>query len=146
MFRLLVLSTAAGALGLLATNRATADHPHLYQAVYELRLAHEELVKAGHNFGGHKDKAILAIDASYRQIEKCLEAAGDAYSTKFAPPGGIYKGYKNHAHLRHSLVELREAHAYLKGASGNFGGHKKQALVDIDAAIVQVEKCIENIK
>jgi len=146
MCRFLVVATVTAAFGLFATNRVLADHPHLHHAVYELRLAHEELKKADHNFGGQREKGLLAIDAAYRQIEKCLEAAGDPYKNTFAPPGGIYKGYKNHEHLRHSLVELHEAHKYLKGAGGNFGGHKKRALEDIDAAIIHVQKCIEHIK
>jgi hypothetical protein len=145
MFRLLVLSTAAVALGLLATNRATAAHPHLHHAIYELREAHAELEKAPHNFGGHKERALKDISAAYHQIEKCLEAVGDGYKG-FNASKDLYKGYANHHHLRHALVELREAHAYLKESPNNFGGHKKKALEDINAAIKQVEICIKEIK
>ena len=138
-------SARAVALAFTPGNRAEAGHPHLHHAVYELRLAHEELEKAGHNFNGHKQKSMQAIEAAYRQIEKCLEAAGDPYRSDFAAPAGIYKKYRNHFHLRHSLVDC-EARTDMKAAVGNFGGHKQPALDAINVAIAQVEKCIEHAR
>ncbi|MCE9534744.1 MAG: hypothetical protein K8T89_27015 [Planctomycetes bacterium] len=146
MFRSIIFSTAVLAFGLLGGSRASAAHPQLHEAIHDLRLAHGELKKADNNYGGHKEKAMHAIEAAYRQTEKCLEAAGDKYNPSFVPPGGLKKNHKNQHNLRHALVKLREANKDLKDASGNFGGHKKKALEDIDVAINQVEKCIEHIK
>src|SRR5262249_23646748 len=100
---------------------------------------------ANHNFGGHREKALEALDAAIVQTEKALEAAGDPFKG-YTPARGIYDKYKNHPHLRGSLVALREAHAEMKNASHNFGGHREKALLALDAAINQVEKCLEFAK
>lgn len=147
MSRTLALFLTAAALGLFAAVRASAEpkHPHLHHALYEMKEAHKELKEAGHNFGGHKEKALEALDAAIRQTERALEAVGDPYKS-FVPPPDLYSKYKNHQHLRHSLVAMREARTELKEAKHDFGGHREKAVHDIDAAIEQVEKCIKEIR
>ena len=147
MPRLMTLTVAGIALGLLAAGRASAEpkHPHMHRALHEMREAHKELKEARHDFGGHREKALEALDAAIKETIKALEAVGDEFKG-WTPKKGAYDGYKNHPHLRHALHEMREAHKQLKEASNNFGGHKEKALKDLDLAIRQVEKCIEHIK
>jgi hypothetical protein len=45
---------------------------HMHIAIEELRGARKELKEASHNFGGHREKAILAIDEAILQIEKAI--------------------------------------------------------------------------
>ena len=45
---------------------------HMHIAVDELREARKELKEAPHNYGGHREKAILAIDEAIIQIEKAI--------------------------------------------------------------------------
>src|SRR5260370_1512543 len=47
-----------------------------------------------------------------------------------------------HSHVEHALHELREAHAEVKRAKHNFGGHRRAALKDIDAAIHQLSRLV----
>src|SRR5438876_4729126 len=105
-----------------------------------MREAHKELKSAGHNFSGHKEKALEALDAAIVQTERALEAAGDPFKG-YVPAKGIYERDKNHPHLRHALVALREARTEMKEASHNFGGHREKAILALDAAIRQVEDC-----
>ena len=45
---------------------------------------------------------------------------------------------ERHPHIRKALEELREARTELKEADHDFGGHRKEALEAVDAAIVQL--------
>jgi hypothetical protein len=47
-------------------------HPHLVQAIGEMKEARRELKEAGHDFGGHRVKAIEAIDVAVQQLETAL--------------------------------------------------------------------------
>jgi hypothetical protein len=50
----------------------------------------------------------------------------------------------HHPHLHRALQELRQAHHNLKAANGNFGGHRAEALRDVDSAIRQVERAMHH--
>ena len=147
MYRFLFLTTTVAVVGLLAVGRTAAapKHPHLHRALHEMKEAHKELKEAKHDFGGHREKALEALHAAIHQTEKMLEAVGDPFKGH-TPTKGTYDKYKHHPHLHHALVEMREAHKQLKETSGNFGGHKEQALKDLEIAIHQVEICIKHIK
>jgi hypothetical protein len=49
---------------------------------------------------------------------------------------------KPHPHIHHALYELREARGELKKAAHNFGGHRKAALKEVQAAIDQLKKAL----
>jgi hypothetical protein len=146
MSRLLLVSGAVVALCLAAPPGSTAQekHPHLHHAIYEMREAERELREAKHDFGGHRAKALKALEAAVHQTEKALEAVGAPYKT--FKPGKIYGSYKNHPHLRHALVEMREAERELREAKHDFKGHRERALKDLEHAVAQTKLCIDNIK
>jgi hypothetical protein len=48
-------------------------HPHIHAAIKELKEARRELKEADHDFGGHRVKAIEAIDHAIEQLEKALK-------------------------------------------------------------------------
>jgi hypothetical protein len=50
-------------------------HPHLHEALHELKEAHHELKEAPHDFGGHREAAMKAISAAEKQIEVILKHA-----------------------------------------------------------------------
>src|ERR1700733_8080726 len=50
-----------------------------------------------------------------------------------------------HPYMHRALHEMREAHKELKEAKHDFGGHREQALRDLDAAIRQTEKALEAV-
>jgi L-lactate utilization protein LutB len=113
-------------------------YPHMQHAVYELAETQKELKEAAHDFGGHREKALKAVDEAVGQMEKALEAAGDKYVAK-APEKEVYKGYEFHPHIHHAIHELREAHKELKEAKHDFGGHREKAVEKVDHAIKQLE-------
>ncbi len=148
MLRSLCLTTvAAAAVCLLTPARVLAEpkHPHLHHALFEMREASQELSEVSHDFHGHRDRAIAALDAAVRHTEAGLAAVGDPFDG-YTPDKGLYERYDNHPHLRQSLAEMRDAQKALKAASHNFGGHRAKAIEALDVAIKQVQKCIQFAK
>ena len=65
------LLLAASIVGSLAFTPAVAEpHPHLAAAITELQAAREDLKTASHDFGGHRDKAIKAVDNAIKQLRE----------------------------------------------------------------------------
>jgi hypothetical protein len=75
----LLVGLSLASFGLLSGDSAQAraddkeHHPHIHQALRELREAKKELEKANHDFGGHRVDAIKAIDHAHEQLEKALK-------------------------------------------------------------------------
>jgi hypothetical protein len=141
---LLVTAVFAGlTLMGLGTSRASAEeHPRLHAALYEMRHARTELKEAKHDFGGHCAKALEALDEAISQIDKALKAVGD--NAKGTEPGkDVYKGYADHPHIRHALVEAKEAKAELKAAAHDYKGHREKAVLALDAVTDQLAKALK---
>lgn len=122
--------------------RAGPHHPHMHYALHELKEARVELKEAAHDFGGHREKALKAVDAAIVQIEIALKAAGDPYKSGKVT-ADHYKKYERHPHIHHAIVELKKVREELKEAKHDFGGHREKALKDTDEAIVQLEKALK---
>ncbi len=123
-------------------------HHHLHHALWELRDARKELHESKHNYGGHKEKAILAIDGACSQLDHILKNTGD--NIKGIPTRGDlreeYKKYKHHPHIHHAIHELHHAHRQIKESRHDYGGHREAALRDIHHAITQLELCLKHHK
>jgi hypothetical protein len=144
--RLRVLAAFVAVFAISVPSKANAEeHKTLYRAHYELEEAKSDLKTASHDFGGHRVKALEAVDAAISQIDVCLKAVGDKVGA-YKPEMTIYKGYKNCPHIRHAIVELRASRTEMKEAKHDFGGHREKAIKDIDYAIEQLEKAIEFAK
>jgi hypothetical protein len=135
------------AFGLVAATlafvaRADArDYPHMVAALGEMKEARRELSEAATDFGGHKVKAIGALDYAVEQMDKALRAVG--VEPVYVPPSrDVYKGYKRFPYVHHALAELRAARRQMKEAATDFGGHKVKAIEAVDTAINQLEKAL----
>jgi L-lactate utilization protein LutB len=148
MARFLLVSAAFAALILLGPSapRASAEeHPRLHAALYEMRHARTELQDAKHDFGGHREKALSALENAISQIDKALRSVGE--NIKGVDPGKeTYRAYANHPHIRHALHEAREARAELKNAAHDFKGHREKAVEALDRVIDQLDKALEFAK
>lgn len=146
---LLLIGTAvlltAPAEGQTKKKKKGVHHPHIHHALHELREARTVLKAAPHNYGGHREKALIAINDAIRQLDLALRATGDNIKGINADRDR-YKKYANHPRLRHALHELREARAELKNAAHNYGGHRKRALHDVNVAITQIELALKHAR
>jgi hypothetical protein len=52
---------------------AAEKHHHIREAIESLRSARAELMEASHDYGGHREQAVRAIDESIHQLEICLQ-------------------------------------------------------------------------
>ena len=72
-----LVSFLLGAVLMIGVNNVSAApaerHPHIRGAVRELREAKRELQTAAHDFGGHRVKAIEAVDVAINQLEEALK-------------------------------------------------------------------------
>lgn len=146
--RISFVAVAGLALGMTLTSVAQAQqqtHPRLHRAIFEMREAERELAAAPHNFNGHRERAVQDLRAAYGELEAALRLVNEPY-VSYTPAPNAYGRYRNHPHLRHSLEEMRAAKESLEKAPRIFGGHKAKAIRDIDAAIIQVEKCLEHAR
>jgi len=79
LFTLALLFTAAvpGVPATPAPSPAPAAvpqrHPEIHAAIDSLRHAREHLEHAAHDYHGHRDAAIHAIDGAIEQLEVCLK-------------------------------------------------------------------------
>jgi LPS O-antigen subunit length determinant protein (WzzB/FepE family) len=141
-----LLSLGVVAIGLSGMPQAQAqkvEHPHLHHALRELREARHELKEAGHDFGGHREKALLAVDRAVEQLEKALKFAGDPHPEKGAGRKEKEEFKGHHPHLRQAIHELKETRHELKEAKHDFGGHREKALHATDHAIEQLELALK---
>ena len=65
-------AVAAGGVLLIADKAQAASHPRIRQAIGALQNARYDLVHAAHDFGGHKNDAIAAVDHAIEQLNICL--------------------------------------------------------------------------
>jgi hypothetical protein len=72
-----------------------------------------------------------------------LGLSGDAFT---AATANAQAKPEKHPHIHAAIRELKEARKDLKEADHDFGGHRVQAIEDIDKAIVQLEKCLKHDK
>jgi hypothetical protein len=148
MNRKLLATALVAGLTLLSldTSRASAEeHPRLHSALFEMRHARTDLKEAKHDFGGHRARAVAALDEAIIQVDKALKAVGDNIRGK---PAGkdAYKGYANHPHIRHALGEAREARAELRAAAHDYKGHREKAVQALNEVIDQLEKALRFVK
>jgi flagellar hook-basal body complex protein FliE len=131
--------------GLSAAAHAEPKHPHMHQALFELKETRTELKEAAHDFGGHRKEALEAVDAAIAEMEKALEGAGDKYKT-IVVEKEAYKKFEFHPHIHRAIQELKDTQTELKEAKHDFGGHREKALKDVDYAIEQLKLALKFAK
>ena len=137
------------------------EHPKIRKAIHLLHEAIEHMRKAPHDFGGHREAAVVASEAAIKQLKLALEyregktgaanggSASGASSTPatVAPGGPGTPGYQEeksaHPKLAHAIRELSHAIDYLKAAPHDFGGHREDAIKDSETAISQLQLALE---
>jgi hypothetical protein len=112
-------------------------HPRIQIALYEMRQARTELETGAKIFGGHRVKALKALNGAIGEIVAGLEAIGEN-TRGMEPPEGPYRNYKTYPHIRHAMQALREARDVLQDATRKFGGHRVAALREVETALEEL--------
>ncbi|HEV3317124.1 MAG TPA: hypothetical protein VG488_09155 [Candidatus Angelobacter sp.] len=67
------MMTAAPPQGGKEKHERNEKHPHIRAAIHELEEARNELKRADHDFGGHRDEAVEAVDKAINQLRQALQ-------------------------------------------------------------------------
>ena len=109
--------------------RRFPDHPHLRQALHDLREARDELRESWDGFGEPRVRALRDVGAAINLIQDVLPVR----------QGGDVK----YPCMHQALAELYAARAELTTARDDFGTRKETALAAIDDAIGSLRKILE---
>jgi hypothetical protein len=124
------------------------SNAQLREALHVLRVTKKTLQGADHDYGGHRVNALKAITAAEKQLKLALES-----QTKNRKPANPGKGGGAPANprrgepepqdisnlqLRESIVILKKTVELLEGANHDYGGHRVQAIKDLNGAIEQL--------
>jgi hypothetical protein len=111
-----------------------------------LQLTKKTLEGADHDYGGHRLEAVKAIGAAERQLKLAVGA-----QHKGKKPGG--KGGKrgkgnepqnvSNMQLAQAIPILQRTVDLMEKANHDYGGHREQAIKDVNVAIHQLKLALE---
>jgi hypothetical protein len=120
-------------------NAQGGAYPHLFAALYEMKEAKAELKEE--RFKATREQAIRDLDAAIEETEKALRDAKVEYKYEGPKnPKEYYKDYKDFPHLRHAVIELREAKKEVKEEK-KF--NSERVLKTIDSAIDRIDAVLK---
>jgi hypothetical protein len=122
----------------------------LVQAMQVLRATKQTLQAANHDYGGHRVAAIRAVGAAHHQLKLALEH-GQKSKRKPNRPGIRPKNPAgqpepqdvSNLQLAESIVVLNATTQYLASAKHDYGGHRGNAIRDLNLAIDQLNLALK---
>jgi hypothetical protein len=115
------------------------EHPKLRAALHELREARAEVQGSrGVWPEAHTKRAVEAMDDAIKSLAAILEVKDIRAFRGVERRPEFYKRFKEHAHLRAALQDLREARRDLHDSRADFRGMKERALDDLDVATGEI--------
>jgi hypothetical protein len=129
---------------------ASLSDLQLAESIHQLRVARLTLEAADHDYGGHRADAVKDISAAVKQLRLALEAV---HKGKIIPKGDKKKdkgGGEPQAisdmQLAKTIPALEQTATLLKMANHDYGGHRAQAVTDLEAAVRQLNKALKYSK
>jgi len=128
------------------------SNAQLAESIQTLRVARVTLENADHDYGGHRADAVKDITGAIHQLRKALEFA---HKEKGAPKGEKKKDKTtapkepqavSDAQLAATIPTLVQTASLLKMADHDYGGHRAQAVTDLEAAVRQLQKALKYSK
>src|SRR5262245_22381732 len=139
------------ALGLLASGVTAKEgkkvqHPsRLHHALYELKLAQQELRASSLDYGGRKMVVLDSVADAIRHLEYLI---GHPHYKLYVTNARAHTNdhSKHNTHIHHALYALREARHELRASKFDFGGQKETALRQTDGSIRELEHAVKHHK
>ena len=130
--------------------QATSNH-QLAEARHLLQSIKLTLEKADHDYGGHRANAIRDINKAEKQLHEAIQSTHKKNSNPGPKKGGTGTGKGtapaepqklSDAQLAAAVPQLNAVVQFLNKADHDYGGHRANAVTDVKAAVVQIEKAL----
>jgi hypothetical protein len=132
--------------------QAVSNH-QLVEAMHVLVATKKTLEAADHDYGGHRADAVKAIGAAHHQLKLALEFIHKGKAEGGGKPGGAGKPAGNSEPQKISDMQLAEAIPILKAttrmlqkADHDYGGHRADAVRDLEGAIKELETALAFVR
>jgi hypothetical protein len=113
---------------------------------HDLHDAHHQVRKLRPIYGGHRKSALNEIHLAAVELGKGAHHAKLKVPAFRPGPDWTVKPGVDHPVIRRALHDLKDAHDRLKALPGNFGGHRRAALVHMDRAAGHLVKAIHYVE
>ena len=125
----------------------TSDQ-QLAQGYRTLQSVNKTLKMADHDYGGLRAGASKSVGAAENQLREALKSRGEkAPGGKSAAPQWHPEPQKlSNAQLKAALPVLQQTIAQLKNADHDYGGHRKQAIADLENTKRDLEEALKRVK
>ena len=128
------------------------DHPMIREAQQALQQARNDLQQAASQFAGHREKALEYVNQAMQELNQALqfaaqqgtpnpyEASNQGYVQPMTSSVNNNTSFPRMTDAQRALEQARNA---LQQASNQFGGHRQNALQDIDQALQEINLGIQ---
>lgn len=118
----------------------------LREAIVVLQRTKLTLESADHDYGGHRAAAVKDIGAAQHQLKLALGTRHKGTKPGGKPGGKSGKGSEpqqlSNIQLAEAIPVLQRTASFLQKADHDYGGHRAQAVKDINLAIHQLKAAL----
>jgi hypothetical protein len=144
------LTPAESALAKKPKEPQTLSDMQLAEAIQTLRVARVTLEAADHDYGGHRADAVKDISGAIHQLRKALDHVHKGKAVpkgeKKKVPAGKEPQAISDAQLAMTIPTLVQVANLLKMSNNDYGGHRAQAVTDLEAAVMQIQTALKYSK
>jgi len=132
--------------------RQATSNQQLAKALHVLQWVKKTLEGADHDYGGHRADAVKAVGAAHHQLKLALEfvqkgaGAGKPAAGTGKPAAGSEPQAISNMELKDAIPVLKATITLLQKADHDYGGHRADAVRDLEAAVKELEKALEFVK
>jgi hypothetical protein len=134
--------------------RQATSNQQLAKALHILQWVKKTLEGADHDYGGHRADAVKAVGAAHHQLKLALEfvhkgtaaGAGKPATGTGKPAAGTESQAVSNMELKDAIPVLKATITLLQKADHDYGGHRADAVRDLEAAVKELDKALEFVK
>ena len=120
----------------------SVSNAQLHEALRVLQATKQTLEGANHDYGGHRVKAIKAIEAAQHQLKLALGMKTKKSGGKGDGKGGEPQAISN-MQLADAIPILHKTRVLLETANHDYHGHRAAAVRDLGAAVEQLKLALK---
>jgi hypothetical protein len=139
----ILLIVISSALSRVPAASSARDQPQMKDARDDLQKARAKLNAATDDKGGHRKKAIAAVNNAIAEINAGMRFDRRHDDESALAPDAAFASSGDQPRMKEALDLLQSARNHLNNATADKGGHRAKAIEHVDRAIDEVNKGIE---